>query len=283
MRKILILLALTIISTNGFSQQLSKAEKVETIGTFSNPIPSPNGDFVLLSGNQAKGVTLLSMKTKKLTQISKIDGSGYGYCWANDGETFFYKVKPENGYVMNSEVFSYNIKTQEIKKLDINHNYLPSYKGNEKGSNIIVYTNIITLKIEAIDLNTMKSWIVTNNEGQFYSATLSHDGKKVAVHEGSNLFVYNIDGSGIIAELGTGIATSWSNDDKYLLGYISESPDGHDITNSDIYLFDVVNQKAKKMTETKDVLESDPSFFGTDKIIYSDGKTGQIFTSQIKF
>ena len=283
MKKIIILLALTVISTSGFSQKLSKTKKIETKGSFANPIPSPNGEFILLSGEQSKGVSLLNMKTKKTTQISKIEGSGYGYSWANDGETFFYKVKPENGYIMNSEVFSYNIKTKKTEKVNINHNYLPSYKGNTKGNNVVVYTNILTLKIEAIDLNTMKSWIVTNGEGQFYSATLSHDGKKVAVHEGSNLFVYNIDGSGVIAKLGEGIATSWSKNDNYLLGFISVSPDGHDITNSDIYLFDVTTSKSKKITQTKNSLESDPSFFGTNEIIYTDGKTGQIFTSQIKF
>lgn len=283
MKRILILLVLVIVGTDGFSQKLSKTKRIELKGTFANPITSPTGEFVLLTSQQSKGVLLLNMKTNKLTQISKTEGSGYGYSWSNDGQTFFYKVKPENGYIMNSEVFSYNIKTKKTEKININHNYLPSYKGSIKGSNIVVYTNIITLKIEAIDLNTSKSWVVTNSEGQFYSATLSHDGKKVAVHEGSNLFIYNIDGSGVIAKLGEGIATSWSKDDKYLLGFISKSPDGHDITNSDIYLFDVTTSKSKKMTQTKNSLESDPSFFGTNGIIYTDGKTGQIFTSQIKF
>jgi hypothetical protein len=283
MKKALLLLALIIISTNGFSQKLTKTKKIEITGTFANPITSPNGDFILLTNQQSEGVLLLNMKTNKLTQISKIEGSGYGYSWANDGESFFYKVKPENGYIMNSEVYSYNIKTKKTEKVNINHNYLPSYKGNTKGSNIVVYTNIMTLKIEAIDLNTSKSWIVTNDEGQFYNAILSHDRKKVAVHNGANVFVYNIDGSGIIAKLGIGIASSWSKDDKYLLGFMDESLDGHEISNSDLYLFDVANSKSKKITQTKDSFESDPSFFGSDKIIYADEKTGQIFTSQIKF
>ncbi|WP_395059362.1 TolB family protein [Flavobacterium sp.] len=283
MKRILILLTLTIITTDAFSQKLSKPKKVEITGTFANPIPSPTGEFILLTNEKSQGISLLNIKTKKITQISKTEGSGYGYSWSNDSETFFYKVKPENGYIMNSEVFNYNIKTKKTERININHNYLPSYKGNIKESNIVVYTNIMTLKIEAIDLNTSKAWVVTNEEGQFYNAILSHDGKKVAVHNGPNIFVYNIDGSGIISKLGIGIATSWSKNDKYLLGFMDESSDGHEISNSDLYLFDVVNSKSKKITQTKDSFESDPSFFGTNMIIYNDKKTGQIFTSQINF
>ena len=141
----------------------------------------------------------------------------------------------------------------------------------------------MTLKIEAINLNTSKSWVVTNDEGQFYNAILSHDGKKVAVHNGPNISVYNIDGSGIISKLGVGIATSWSKNDNYLLGFMDESSDGHEISNSDLYMFDVTKSTSKKITQTKDSFESDPSFFGTNMIIYADEKTGQIFTSQINF
>lgn len=283
MKRILILLALTIVTTDGFSQKLSKPKKIEILGTFTNPIPSPTGEFILLTSEKFQGISLLNIKTKKTIQISKTEGSGYGYSWANDGETFFYKVKPENGYIINSEVFSYNIKTKKTEKISINHNYLPSYKGNMKGSNIVVYTNIMTLKIEAINLNTSKSWVVTNDEGQFYNAILSHDGKKVAVHNGPNISVYNIDGSGIISKLGVGIATSWSKNDNYLLGFMDESSDGHEISNSDLYMFDVTKSTSKKITQTKDSFESDPSFFGTNMIIYADEKTGQIFTSQINF
>ena len=113
MKRILILLALTIVTTDGFSQKLSKPKKIEILGTFTNPIPSPTGEFILLTSEKFQGISLLNIKTKKTIQISKTEGSGYGYSWANDGETFFYKVKPENGYIINSEVFSYNIKTKK--------------------------------------------------------------------------------------------------------------------------------------------------------------------------
>ncbi|WP_291136666.1 TolB family protein [Flavobacterium sp. UBA7663] len=280
MKKILLLLSLIIINNYGFTQKLSKTKKLEFNDFYTNPVPSPNGELALVTSEHFIGIYILELKTKKITPITITQGNGYGYSWSTDNETIFYKVKPENGYIMDSEVFSYNIKTKETKKVEINHNYLPSYQGE---NNVIVYTNIRTLKIEAIDLKTMKSWVVTNNEGQFYSATLSHDGKKVAVHEGSDVYVYNIDGSGMIAKLGPGIATSWSMDDNYLIGYLSESSDGHVISNSDIYLYDVKNFKSKKVTTTKNIFESNVSFINENNIIYADEKTGDILTSKIKF
>ncbi len=280
MRNYLLLLSIITFSNIGFAQKLTKTKKIKFTDFYTNPIPSPNGKFALVTGEQFIGILILDLKTKKTTPITITEGSGYGYSWASDNETIFYKVQPEGGYVMDSDVYSYNIKTKKTEKLEINHNYLPSYQGK---NDIIVYTNIRTLKIEAIDLKTKKTWVVTNNDGQFYSATLSHDGKKVAVHEGSDIYVYNIDGSGMIAKLGSGIATSWSLDDQYLVGFLSNSNDGHSIDNSDIYLFDVKNAKSKKITTTKDILESNISFLGNNKIIYADGKTGDILTSKIKF
>lgn len=280
MGKISHFLLIILCSAVGFSQNLYDTKKMEFNDFYTSPITSPNGEFALVTGQQFMGIYLLELKTKKITPISITEANGYGYSWAADNETIFYKVKPLNGYVMDSEVFSYNIKNRKKDKVAIDHNYLPSYQGENK---VVVYTNIRTLQIEAIDLNTMKSWVVTNTDGQFYSATLSHDGKKVAVHEGSEIYVYNIDGSGLIAKLGQGIATSWSYDDNFLLGYLSESNDGHVISNSDLYLFDVKSERATKITNTKDVIESNASFVSADQIIYADEKTGDILTSKIKF
>lgn len=282
MKKHLLVLSLCLSSWSHYCQNLSDIKPVTTKGIYSNPIVSPTQEYVLLTGPKFDGVYLLNLKTQNTTPISKVAGSGYGYSWSEDGNSFFYKEKKENDYVSNSEVICYNIKTKSSQKVAINHNYLPSYKGNTPGNNLVIFTNITTLKIEAKDLNTSKSWIVTNDEGQFYNALLSHDGKKVAVHNGAEIYIYNSDGSGLISKIGTGIATSWSKDDKYLIGFMDESKNGHEVSNSDLYLYDVKTSKSEKITTTDNAFEMFPSFFDTDKIIFADDKTGQIFTSKIK-
>lgn len=277
---ILLFLSLTFLST--YSQELSEIKKVPLQGSYSNPIMSPTGEYLLLTTSNFNGVYLYNLKTRKITSISKTTGSGYGYSWSNDGEQFFFKEKSDNDYVSHSVVKSYNIKTKSIQKLDINPNFLPSFKGSEVKNNIVIYTNITTLKIEAKDLNTSKTWIVTPDEGQFYNAILSHDQKKVAVHNGPAIYIYHTDGSGIITKIGPGIATSWSKDDQYIIGFMDESQDGHNISNSELYLFEVASSKSKKITNTESVFEMYPQFYDRDYIIFSDDKTGQIFTSKIK-
>jgi len=280
MKKRLILFLLCLSCLKDYAQKLTEVKPITSKGFYTNPIVSPTGEHALLTTENFNGVYLLNLKTQIVKQISKVIGSGYGYSWSTDGKTCFFKEKKENDYVSNSEVKSYNVSTKSTTKLNINHNYLPSYKGE---NNIVIYTNISTLKIEAKDLKTSKTWVVTEDEGQFYKAILSNDGKKVAVHNGADIYIYHTDGSGLISKLGTGIATSWSKDDKYLIGFMDESKNGHDISNSDLYLFDVANSKANKLTTTSTAFEMFPSFYDTDKIIFSDDKTGHIFTSKIKF
>ena len=283
MKKPIILLLTCLVYLCSYSQTLTEIKPLTTKGFYTNPIVSPTGNYVLLTKEHFNGVYLFDFKSQKTTQISKIAGSGYGYCWSNDGICFYFKEKKENDYVSNSEVKVYNIKRKIIQKLEINHNYLPSFQGNTKENNIVIYTNIHTLKIEAKDLNTNKTWLVTKDDGQFYNAILSHDKTKVAVHNGAEIYIYHTDGSGLISNMGTGIATSWSKDDQYLIGFRDESKNGHEISNSDLYLFEANTSKTTKITTTKNTFEMFPSFYDTNKIIYADDRTGQIFTATLKF
>lgn len=281
MKKHLLFITLSFSGMYGFSQKLEKIEKLIIDGHYINPLVSPTGQYALLTGQQFTGVYLLDMRSKKTTQLSKAEGSGYAYCWSKSGDVAYFKEKKENGYVSNSEVRSYNINTKATQTLyNINHNVLPSYSGNE--NEIVIYTNIATLKIEAKNLKTSETWIITKEEGQFYNAILSHNKKKMVVNCGPDLFIYTIDGSEKPKKIGQGIASDWSNDDKYIVGYLDESADGHEITNSDIYLYNATTLKTQKLTQTKNIFEKYPSFFGNDKIIFSDDNTGQLFISTIK-
>ena len=158
------------------------------------------------------------------------------------------------------------------------------YHGKEKNatSQIVVYTNMTTLKIEAKDLISKKSWVITSEDGQYYNALLSPDGKKVAVHKGSDIYVYDINGNGKGQKIGTGIATSWSADNQHVLGFLDTSEDGHNVTNSELFLFDIKTLKSKKVTNTEVLLEMFPSFIGKNKVLFTDDKTGAIYTAKLK-
>jgi len=268
-----------LLSVSIYAQKIDNFERIEVNGFYTNPVFSPTGEFVLLTGEHLKGVYLLNLKDKSVKEISDKPGSGYGYSWDKSGESFYFKEKAEKDYFTNSKVVNFYVKDNHSKKVsEIDHNYLPSYNGK---SEVVIYTNLSNLKIEAKDLTTSKTWTVTNDEGQFYNAILSHDGKKIAVHNGADIFVYDIDGNSKGRKIGTGIATAWTDDDKQLIGFLDESEDGHTVSNSELYLFDVQNAKTKKITNTEVLAEMFPTIF-KDQIIFSDDKTGRLFLATLK-
>jgi tricorn protease-like protein len=268
-----------------FSQKIEKMNRVDVDGFYTNPVVSPNGKFALVTGHHFKGAYVLNLKTNKITQISDKEGSGYGYSWDNNNEMVYFKQKEAKEYFSDSKVYSYSLKDKKATlRADIDINMLSSYHGIEKKatSQIVVYTNMTTLKIEAKDLISKKSWVITSEEGQYYNALLSPDGKKVAVHKGSDIYVYDISGNGKGQKIGTGIATSWSADNQHVLGFLDTSEDGHNVTNSEIYLFDTKTLKSKKITNTEVLLEMFPSFIGKNKVLFTDDKTGAIYTAKLK-
>ncbi|UOK42044.1 MULTISPECIES: hypothetical protein [Flavobacterium] len=264
------------------AQKLEQPKPFPVKESFSNPIVSPDGKFVLLTKEQNKGVYLLNVKENKVKKISNQNGSGYAYSWNQNSSTFYFREKNKADYHSHAVITAYDIKSKKLMKQNgTNPNWLPSFKGFEENKTV-VYTNLFSLKIEAKNLETQKSWVVTNDEGQFYNAILSHNGKKVAVHKGADIYIYDVDGKSAGIKIGTGIATSWSQDDKYLIGFIDESKDGHSVSNSDLYLFEVESRKSKKLTDTKDNYEMFPCFYGDNKVMFSDDKTGKIYVSELK-
>ena len=285
MKKILLFILVIANSHAVFSQKIEKMNRVDVDGFYTNPIVSPDGKFTLLTGHHFKGAYVLNLKTNEITQISDKEGSGYGYSWDNNNEMVYFKQKQAKEYFSDSKVYSYSLKTKTTTLLpEIDINMLSSYHGKEKNgeSQIVVYTNMTTLKIEAKDLISKKSWVITSEDGQYYNALLSPDGKKVAVHKGSDIYVYDINGNGKGQKIGTGIATSWSADNQHLLGFLDTSEDGHNVTNSELFLYDIKTLKSKKVTHTEVLLEMFPSFIGKNKVLFTDDKTGAIYTAKLK-
>lgn len=285
MKKILLFILVISNSHSVFSQKIEKMERVDVDGFYTNPIVSPNGQFALLTGHHFKGAYVLNLLTNEITQISDKDGSGYGYSWDNNNEIVYFKQKEAKEYFSDSKVYSYSLKDKNILlRNDIDINMMSSYHGVEKNaeSQIVVYTNMTTLKIEAKDLISKKSWVITAEDGQYYNALLSPNGQKVAVHKGVDIYVYDVNRTGKGQKIGTGLATSWSSDNQYLLGFLDTSEDGHNVTNSELYLFDSQTLKSKKVTNTEVLLEMFPSFISENKVLFTDDKTGAIYTANLK-
>lgn len=249
---------------------------------YSAPKWSPDGNNILFTTIGFKGLYIINLNEKnEIITLNTLPGAGYNAEWSEDSKNVFYRHKTTIAESKSFiEVKSIHILNKEIKNQpNINPNGIASNYSANANSAPIVYTNTKTLLIEAQTLDKSKKWIVTNNPGQYYQAILSPDKTKVLVHKDGEMFVYAIDGSGLISSLGKGTANSWSSDCKQILFFIVED-DGHKITGSDLYLCNSDGSGRWRLTNTPDAFEMFPSWSPDNKkIAFSDDKTGIIYTA----
>ncbi len=256
-------------------------------GNYFKPVVSPNLEYILLSGDPGEGLFLYSTSTQEFKKISDNEASTYGYSWDLNGQQFYYLEKPEDANMSESVVMTYSLAEGKASpsQLDIPCTYLPSFSGVDEQSadQLVVYTDLDDLQIYSINLITRENNNITlDPESQFYEAVLSHDQSKIAVHRDADIMIFTLDGSEKPYVIGQGIATQWSADDRYILGFMDESVDGHELSGSEIYLYDTQTREAHQMTDTEEKAEMYPVFYGKDQIIYSDPLNNQISTLSLK-
>jgi len=273
------------------SYQTKNAELVYTLNyimartppnNYSAPKWSPDGNKLLFTTIGFTGLCIINLNEKnEIITLNTLPGAGYSAEWSEDSKNVFYRNKTLTAdHKSFIEVKSINILNREIKNHpNINPSGIESNCSAKENNAPIVYTNTETLLIEAQTLDKRKKWIITNNPGQYYQAMLSPDKTKVLVHKEGEMFVYAVDGSGLISSLGKGIATDWSTDGKQILFFIGED-DGHKTTGSDLYLCNSNGSGRWRLTNTPDVFEMFPSWSPDNKkIAFSDDKTGIIYTA----
>lgn len=240
---------------------------------------SPDGKKILFSTQGNKGLYFISAdeENSKTIELSSADKVGYGAHWSADGTKVFYNEKDDK---YQNHVKSIAIDNSEITQYeDVHFSAIQSYTSTN-GEGPILTLDMNTLNIFAEIPSTGKKWLVTTEEGRYYQHILSPDRSKVLVHSGQDMMVFNADGSGRYSMLGKAVGTCWSPDSKYILAHLDESPDGHEMTNSDIYLYKADGSQSWKITDTPDRFEMWATWGADEKtIVYSDAETGIVYSA----
>ncbi len=275
-------------TTNAQSQKDGPQFRLENIQQVTNgeelsmPIWSPDGNQLLAATVHGMKLRMINLQgNNNILPISDSRGAGFDASWSADGKTVFYRYK-ENEHQIHPEIKSYSLENKKSAKTMLHPNGLLSASKASKNSDPVIFINVETLGIEAQTKDESSCWNITHDDGQYYRPLLSPDKKTVIVHEKSEMYLYAADGSGMIRHLGTGLASSWSPDGKFVLAFLDTSHDGHTISGSDLYIIDVEAGKLEKFTNTDDLNEMWPNWSSDgSKIAFEDERSGNIFIADI--
>ena len=268
---------------------------------------SPDGTKIAFTKSGYQGLWVFNLIDNSTIQISDEMAAGFGYQWASDSRSILTRVaKYENQKRFNA-VKIFNIETNTSNQLTEYQTlmpYLPQWmdgdskiylptktsdqvynSGLEKQSSLInkylVYEKGNKINIQEISTNSLKSFEPLR-EAEYINISLSPDQTKIVFEVmGGNLFVINIDGSGMV-DLGKGNRPKWSPDSKSIVYMITED-NGYEFTSSDIYLINADGRNKAKLTNTDTIIEMTPSFSPDGKsILFENYHEGSIYLMNIE-
>jgi Tol biopolymer transport system component len=272
---------------------------------YIQPLCSPDGSKIAFTESNYKGLWLMNSDGSNLNQISKEIGAGYDFVWSLDSQEILTRVSKYEGKNRINAIKSFNIKngietniSGYIKdqlgtpKLTIDNSRIYYLKNNKLEivdtgllMKSVVESSIVYqlgATIYSVERATVKKSILQgyNNEIYLY-VRISPDGKKLSYKVmGGNLYVMNMDGSGVI-NLGIGINARWSPDSRYLV-YMINTDDGHRFLTSDIYVMSVDGRENYQITNTDDQIEMNPAWSADGKqIVFNTYKDGAIYVIKV--
>lgn len=242
-------------------------------GDFTQPLFCNNKESLIYT--DAKGNTLFYQKSLSSAPeiILQQTSVGNNIGWSKDCETVFFKEKTKDYKLI---IKSINVNTKEI---NTHLNYPPQTELRSIAiSDTTYYLDTKTLAVKAMYEN--KKWNISTQEGNYYKLLISPDNKYIAAHLSANVMLFSTNGT-FIKDLGRGIATDWSPDSKKLIGFLDETSDGHDVSGSELYFFNLEGASPTQITSTPNAIEMWPVFKNQNEIVYTDEVNQGVFIKKI--
>jgi len=259
---------------------LSGSKTVPNIkGSMSYVFESPDKKYICFADESMSQVFIKKTTAKGLPKsIFSSPGCGYFPTWTSKSKSILMKSKSKD---FKNEAVEYVLSSNKIvNRPDLDFRAIQSLN-SQLDTDPVIYVNE---KLQLIKTGRKsKEILVLEGNKVCYQPVLSPDKQKVAIHVGNEIWVYSVDQKEKPQKIGTGLVTSWSMDSKFLAGFVDVSKDGHEISNSELYLYDVVNKTTHQLTNTEGVIEMNPSFSHDGKsIYYINSMDGSIMISQLK-
>jgi dipeptidyl aminopeptidase/acylaminoacyl peptidase len=273
-------------SEGGWPTQLTVSDERQT-----SPTWSPDGKWIAYmsdyDGDEQWDIFLVSPKTGQAVNVTNTrEIAEENPAWSPDGRYLAYMVKPKTSPVFEIDV--YDTLMREAKHLTSGTvkdrmNVAPIWSADGK---FIVYTQEQSKGTDSnvfmVEVEDAQSTLLTPHEGErLYSANdVSPDGKSVLITSNAS---DGYDNAGLLDIASKKIR--WLTHDKWEISGGSFSPNGKFLTytanvdgNADIYLYDIVSEKARALPLPKGVnqVAGRPSPFTRDSsrlLYYHTGAT----------
>lgn len=253
---------------------------------YSSPVWSPDGQKLLFTDHHNDALYIKEIaKNGSVQKLKEGQGIGYKARWTPDSKSVVFYEK-QTTLTDSRTLIEKSIDVIGGKERILSEN--TSTKANRTFSvktspALKVYINPETLKLEARE-GEGEPWVITKEEGQFYSPLLSPDGKKVIVNEGAYMYLYSIYGNEKRKNLGMGLPSSWLPDGSGILTFEDETNDGHTISGAELYYIAIANSAKTQLTNSPDKIEmwADVSPDGK-RIAFADEKSGKIYVADLTF
>ena len=242
-------------------------------GNFTQPLFCRNGESVIFTDE--KGNRLFYQKDATSTPEILIEQSSAGnnVGWSKDCETVYFKQKTKDYKIL---IKSINVNTKEIKE---HSNYPPQTELRSIAiSDTIYYLDTKTLAVKAMYKD--QKWDISTQPGNYYKLLISPNNKYIAAHLSANVMLFKTDGT-FVKDLGRGIATDWSPDSKKLIGFLDETTDGHDVSGSELYYFNLEGASPTQITSTSNAIEMWPVYKNQNEIVYTVELNEGLFIKKI--
>jgi len=284
---------LLIFSATGFGQQINVLETVAiTSGSrdFTSPQFSPDGSKILFTQSGFRGLWLYDLSDKSIIQLNDHTGAGYEPVFTKDGRQVIFRV---DEYIKKRRYSALAIQaigdektqylTEKMRHLSpailLNSNRLV-YRVNEDVKSVRlnndksikthiadeIYGYIDNGKIIIQNYGIRKERIPIENRDYIWFSLSPNKSEFIFTVVGGSTFISDINGN-ILTELGKANAPQWSPDGKWIL-YMVDEDDGHVITASDIWVYNLERKTKVQLTKTNDIHEMYPAWSPKmDKIV----------------
>jgi len=277
------------------TQLIGKAE-----GQFFFPQFSPDGNNILVSTENYKGLKIYNRADKSLTTISESEGAGYEPLFSPDSKNVYYRENTSQGLLKYSSLNEYRLSKRrkvvvEKKKRDlssaqiVNNQLLYSIGNTPKKSKISglnalksaqaeIYIRIENLKV-VLYQNGERKELPLNGDGNYIWASLSPDQQKILYnYNGRSTYLADLSGN-VMENLGKLNAPQWI-DNNWIVG-MNDKDNGHEVISSDILAVSADGKIRKNLTNTSDQMEMYPQVSADGKLIVFHTTRGEIFALEL--